>query len=226
MPCVISASTLFCVETRGVESMRPLPCCSSAVSATSRLNAPLIEPSARPTALRRAPDAEVDRRRLPPRRRPARRRCARRALPLFGNASGRRVAERRVDSAVEAPLHAERAREVACSSGRCALRSRPAAAARRACDQRRGARRARSGRSVMISVLVRASTCDRAALRQRARRRAAACSSSALRVAERPRQHAQLAGERLLVGELAALRSPRRPAPSSGAMRTIVPSTM
>src|SRR5262245_40935726 len=42
---------LFCVVTRGVESSRPLPLRSSAVRATSRLNAPLIEPSARPTAL-------------------------------------------------------------------------------------------------------------------------------------------------------------------------------
>jgi len=39
---------LFCVVRRGVESTRPLPVFSSAVSATSRLNAPLIEPSARP----------------------------------------------------------------------------------------------------------------------------------------------------------------------------------
>ena len=51
VPCVISAATLFCVVTRGVDRMRPLPDVSSAVSATSRLNAPLIDPSARPTAL-------------------------------------------------------------------------------------------------------------------------------------------------------------------------------
>src|SRR5579872_2328803 len=42
---------LFCVVTRGVERMRPLPDVSSADSATSRLNEPLTDPSARPTAL-------------------------------------------------------------------------------------------------------------------------------------------------------------------------------
>src|SRR5256885_797592 len=42
---------LFCVVTRGVERMRPLPVVSSADSARSRLNAPLTDPSARPTAL-------------------------------------------------------------------------------------------------------------------------------------------------------------------------------
>src|SRR5215207_8447571 len=51
MPCVISASVLFCVETRGVDRILPLPLDSSADSATSRLKAPLIDPSARPTAL-------------------------------------------------------------------------------------------------------------------------------------------------------------------------------
>ena len=51
MPCLISASTLFCVDTRGVDSTRPLPVVSSADSATSRLNAPLTEPSCSPTAL-------------------------------------------------------------------------------------------------------------------------------------------------------------------------------
>ena len=50
-PCVTSASTLFNVVTRGVDRMRPFPVDSSAVRATSRLNAPLTEPSARPTAL-------------------------------------------------------------------------------------------------------------------------------------------------------------------------------
>src|SRR5512142_51589 len=42
---------LFCVDTRGVDSTRPLPVVSRADSATSRLNAPLIEPSCSPTAL-------------------------------------------------------------------------------------------------------------------------------------------------------------------------------
>src|SRR5437773_6615722 len=42
---------LFCVVTRGVERIRPWPDVSSAVSATSRLKAPLIDPSARPAAL-------------------------------------------------------------------------------------------------------------------------------------------------------------------------------
>src|ERR1700680_4898166 len=50
-PCVISAATLFCVVTRGVDSRRPLPLFSSAERATSRLKAPLIDPSARLTAL-------------------------------------------------------------------------------------------------------------------------------------------------------------------------------
>src|SRR5690606_40019890 len=48
-PCVISASMLFCVDTRGVDSSRPCPVSSSADSATSRLMAPLMEPTARPT---------------------------------------------------------------------------------------------------------------------------------------------------------------------------------
>src|SRR5262245_38690867 len=51
MPCVISAAMLFRVDTFGVDSSRPLPDVSSADSATSRLNAPLIDPSIRPTAL-------------------------------------------------------------------------------------------------------------------------------------------------------------------------------
>src|SRR5437870_558044 len=42
---------LFCVDTRGFESTRPFPELSIAVSATSRLNAPLTDPSARPIAL-------------------------------------------------------------------------------------------------------------------------------------------------------------------------------
>ena len=50
-PCVISAATLFCVATRGVERMRPWPDDSSADKATSRLTAPLTEPSARPIPL-------------------------------------------------------------------------------------------------------------------------------------------------------------------------------
>src|SRR5436190_18318365 len=50
-PCVISAAMLFCVVTRGVDSRRPLPLVSSAERATSRLKAPLTDPSARFTAL-------------------------------------------------------------------------------------------------------------------------------------------------------------------------------
>src|SRR3989338_5415242 len=50
-PCVISAATLLRVDTFGVDSSRPLPDRSSADKATSRLNAPLIAPSCRPTAL-------------------------------------------------------------------------------------------------------------------------------------------------------------------------------
>src|SRR5215467_10675067 len=42
---------LFCVDTRGVDSTRPLPVVSRADSATSRLNAPLTEPRCRPAAL-------------------------------------------------------------------------------------------------------------------------------------------------------------------------------
>src|SRR5438093_7398364 len=84
---------LFCVVTRGVDRMRPLPDVSSADNATSRLKAPLIDPSASPTALL-APgtprftadgtDAVVlDPPAGPcaPPARPAR-------FPLFGNASG------------------------------------------------------------------------------------------------------------------------------------------
>src|ERR1019366_6993659 len=54
---MISASTLFCIVTRGVERRRPLPELSSADRATSRLKAPLTEPSCRPTALVAAPTA-------------------------------------------------------------------------------------------------------------------------------------------------------------------------
>src|SRR3954447_8248177 len=42
---------LFCAETRGVDSTRRLPALSAAVIATSRLNAPLIEPSEIPAPL-------------------------------------------------------------------------------------------------------------------------------------------------------------------------------
>src|SRR5262245_60741312 len=42
---------LFWVDTRGVESSRPLPAFSRADRATSRLIAPFTEPSARPRAL-------------------------------------------------------------------------------------------------------------------------------------------------------------------------------
>src|SRR5262245_12998848 len=42
---------LFCADTRGDDRTRRLPDVSAAVSAKSRLNAPLIDPSARPTAL-------------------------------------------------------------------------------------------------------------------------------------------------------------------------------
>src|SRR5262245_57055463 len=42
---------LFWVDTRGVDSRRPLPLRSRAVNATSRLNERLIDPSARPTPL-------------------------------------------------------------------------------------------------------------------------------------------------------------------------------
>src|SRR5439155_26703151 len=48
---VRSRSTWFWGITRDVDSRRQLQKVSSAVSATSRLKAPLTEPSARPTAL-------------------------------------------------------------------------------------------------------------------------------------------------------------------------------
>ena len=57
----------------------------------------------------------------------------------------------------------------------------------------------------MMSVLVRGVDLHRAALRQRALGEER-LQILGLRVAERPRQHAQLAGERLLLGQLAALR--------------------
>jgi hypothetical protein len=53
-PCVISAAMLFCVVTRGVDSRRPLPLFSSAVSATSRLKAPFIDPKRQVHRVRRA----------------------------------------------------------------------------------------------------------------------------------------------------------------------------
>ena len=109
-PCVISASPLFCVDTRGVDRTRRLPELSAAESARSRLNAPLIEPSARPTALVGAGRAEVHAGRL-------RGRTLNPAGPAAEAAvvrerEVRRVAERRIDAAVEAPLHAERARVI------------------------------------------------------------------------------------------------------------------
>ena len=122
-PCVISASTLFCVVTRGVDRMRPLPDRSSADSAMSRLNAPLIEPSASPTALvarRHAPGSTAvpaDRRGLARMSVPAPRalQAAGRppSEPLFGNARPVVLPMFGVDAAVEAPLHAERPGEVA-----------------------------------------------------------------------------------------------------------------
>src|SRR5439155_11431528 len=50
---------LFCVVTRGFDRILPLPVVSSAESATSRLNAPFTDPSARPTALDAADAARL-----------------------------------------------------------------------------------------------------------------------------------------------------------------------
>ncbi len=50
-PCITCASTLFSVDTRGVDRIRPLPDCSSAVNAMSRLKAPFTDPSEMPTPL-------------------------------------------------------------------------------------------------------------------------------------------------------------------------------
>ena len=104
--------------------MRPLPVFSSAVSATSRLNAPLIDPSARPIADDARRGRQVDGRRrvvvraaVPPRiGAPALRACrrrGRRSMPLFGNARPVVLPICRVGAAVEAPLDADRAGEVA-----------------------------------------------------------------------------------------------------------------
>ena len=92
-PWVISASMLFCVDTRGLETMRTLPVDSRARSATSRFSAPLIEPSARPRAegaagLTRAGAAAP----------------ATRGVREGQAGAG---AHRRIDAAVEAPLDAE-----------------------------------------------------------------------------------------------------------------------
>ena len=76
----------------------------------------------------------------------------------------------------------------------------------------------------MMRVLVRGSTCTVPRLRQHALREQRLHFLGA-RVAERPRQHLQVAGQRLFVGEFPALRlfvGER----GSGAIRTTVPSTM
>src|SRR4051794_27929765 len=84
---------LFCVVTRGVDSTRPLPDVSSADNATSRLNAPLIDPSASPTALL-APGAPrftavgIDPLVLEPAAGPCAPPVRPARFPLFGNASG------------------------------------------------------------------------------------------------------------------------------------------
>ena len=112
MPCVISASTLFCVETRGVEMTASLPCCSSAVSAMSRLNAPLIAPSARPTADVAPCTPEVDARWRPPTSvRPERRRSGRRPSRCSGTPAVS-VLPRRADISPPSPsLRADLAAE-------------------------------------------------------------------------------------------------------------------
>ena len=191
--------------------MRPLPLRSSAVSATSILNAPLTAPSARPIAEVAPGTAEIDGRRG----RVVRGRTARRSarwsapvrppsVPLFGNArpvvlpiAGRRAA-------VEAPLNADGAWQIRAWSARRALRLPPAAPdgrARRAVPTRSASR---SGRSVMMMVLVRASTwiwprCDSADLHQQRRQVAS------LRVAERERLHSQVPGEGFRFGQFSPL---------------------
>ena len=110
MPCLISASTLFCVETRGVESTRPLPVVSSADSATSRLNAPLIDPSCSPTALVAPWHRQID-----GRRRAAvasRARARRRAIRCSGTRGSSCCRAPDSTLAVESPLDAERALEI------------------------------------------------------------------------------------------------------------------
>ena len=99
--------------------MRPLPLRSSAVSATSRLNAPLTEPSARPiadvapgtgrltaVAVVSLPVARVSFGVFVAPVRPL-------SVPLFGNARPVVLPIAGVDAAVEAPLDADRLGEVA-----------------------------------------------------------------------------------------------------------------
>ena len=157
-PCMISASTLFCVVTRGVESTRPLPVRSSADSATSRLKAPLTAPSARPIAeagRRLTRPAVFDDRCRPPAvlSRPTAERAR------VGEREVRRVADLGRHAAVQAPLDADRAGELTRGrdDARLDFDLRLGAIERRRAAARIAANW--SGRSAMISVLVRTSTC-------------------------------------------------------------------
>ena len=156
---------LFCVVSRGVERMRPLPVRSSADSATSRLNAPLTAPSARPIAEVAPWRCEVDRRcrvaRCAGRSADRPEACCvpptdRRAMPLFGNARFGRVAEVRRHPPVQAPLDADVLRKVAGRQDDAGfdfdLRLGPIEG-----REKLGRGLQPAGRSVMISVFVRSS---------------------------------------------------------------------
>ena len=186
--------------------------CSSAVSATSRLNAPLTDPSARPTALVGAPTPRFTA--VGCAARPLRRRRrGRRALPLFGNArfvvlpsagSTRPLKPHWTPSARAKFLFVWTMRASISTCG-CALSS--------VLMQSIGGRQPvlQVGDDERVGARI---DLHRAALRQRALGQQR-LQILGLRVAQRPGQHAQLAGERLLVGELAALRLLRRPARSA-----------
>ena len=144
-PRVMVALMLFCVTTRGLRRTCTLPSVSSADSAASMLKAPLQRS---PALILRAKlsVARVGPAGVPPARMPS---------------SGRRTAW-----CCRAPARPRRRSPTGCRArlakslvvGRCALRSRPAAAARRASPSSACARSMPAGRSVMISVLVRGST--------------------------------------------------------------------
>ena len=234
-PCATSAVWLFCVVRRGVDRMRPLPLFSSAVSATSRLKAPLIEPSARPIAELRG-DGQVDggvRRSLgvpaagigrpldgaaagaptrPPRE------------PLFGNARpvvlpigefARPLKPHWMPSAraKSRVVWTTRASTSTCGCGLSSVAISDCAVCRR------------SGRSVMISVLVRVSTwicprADSADLRQQRPTARPPWRSSGGTSALAARRRAPS------LRPASAAPPARRRGPPSGAMRMMLPSTV
>ena len=174
-------------------------------SATSRFSAPLIDPSARPSGAAGAADAHIDRvaHRIAAIARPLHQAGAAAELHLIRECGGQRVAKSRARRPLKphcTPSRRANSRVVwtmRASISTCG--SRPIE--RR--DQRRRSLEA-VGQVLDDDGVGPRVELDRAALRQD-RRRDQLAQIRGLRVAERPRQHLQLAGERLRIRQFATL---------------------